>query len=643
MPSLVRRVLALVVVAVLAVVAVVVLFGDDAGRPPLAPGAGARRRPARLHARRARTSSPPRPRAATRTSCTPSARRRARERRSAPRATARSSRQAAQTAGVEPDTLEAMVLLESAGRDDAIADPQLEGAVGLTQILAETGRNLLRHDGRHGGRAAHRALAARAPRARATRRSSRACGSAAAPSTSASTRPRRWRRPRATCRSRASELGREDLAVVSYHMGIGNLQSALRAYGEDDDLLRAAVLRLDAARATPRRYAQAGGARRRLLDVPVARRARRARSCACTARTPAQLDRVSRAAERARTPPRRCCTRSTARERFATPVRPARRLRRRPDRARCRAPGSPTHGLRIDPRHGRARRPARAPAHDLPRPARAGARAARLPRRGRQGDLRASEPLVVTSSVRDERYQRLLVARNREATRNFSLHTTGWAFDILRSYRSRARRWRSSSCSSACRRWTSSRGCASRRAIHVTVRRTPSARRAHRRRLTLRLGSRPERSSSASAKPGSCGDVSASPRASSGRRRSTARRWSAGRPAPVRRRVDEPQLRQASARRTRRGCSRPARPDAATRSVARPPDADASEPNPAGRAPAGDVLGGDAELAQDGVARRRGAEAVDRDDARRRSAPSPCGCPPRRRPSAGRPAAPTRW
>jgi hypothetical protein len=39
--------------------------------------------------------------------------------------------------------------------------------------------------------------------------------------------------------------------------------------------------------------------------------------------------------------------------------------------------------------------------------------------------------------VRDERYQRLLLARNLEATPNYSLHTTGWAFDILRRYRSR--------------------------------------------------------------------------------------------------------------------------------------------------------------------------------------------------------------
>ena len=50
---------------------------------------------------------------------------------------------AAKTAGIDPDTLEAIVLLESAGRPDATADPQLQGAVGLTQILAETGSSLL--------------------------------------------------------------------------------------------------------------------------------------------------------------------------------------------------------------------------------------------------------------------------------------------------------------------------------------------------------------------------------------------------------------------------------------------------------------------------------------------------------------------
>ncbi len=52
-------------------------------------------------------------------------------------------------------------------------------------------------------------------------------------------------------------------------------------------------------------------------------------------------------------------------------------------------------------------------------------------------DLGGASPLVVTSTVRDGDYQDELASRNGEATRNFSLHTTGYAFDVLREYRSR--------------------------------------------------------------------------------------------------------------------------------------------------------------------------------------------------------------
>ena len=45
---------------------------------------------------------------------------------------------------------------------------------------------------------------------------------------------------------------------------------------------------------------------------------------------------------------------------------------------------------------------------------------------------------MVTSTVRDARYQRVLASRDLEATHNYSLHTTGYAFDIARMYRSRS-------------------------------------------------------------------------------------------------------------------------------------------------------------------------------------------------------------
>ena len=46
------------------------------------------------------------------------------------------------------------------------------------------------------------------------------------------------------------------------------------------------------------------------------------------------------------------------------------------------------------------------------------------------------EPLRVTSAVRDRTYQELLVTENSQATDEYSLHTTGWAFDIRRDYAS---------------------------------------------------------------------------------------------------------------------------------------------------------------------------------------------------------------
>jgi hypothetical protein len=46
--------------------------------------------------------------------------------------------------------------------------------------------------------------------------------------------------------------------------------------------------------------------------------------------------------------------------------------------------------------------------------------------------------LIATSSVRDGRYQQALAATDIEATDHYSLHTTGYAFDIARDYSSRA-------------------------------------------------------------------------------------------------------------------------------------------------------------------------------------------------------------
>jgi hypothetical protein len=50
----------------------------------------------------------------------------------------------------------------------------------------------------------------------------------------------------------------------------------------------------------------------------------------------------------------------------------------------------------------------------------------------------ARAPLRLTSTVRDDRYQAALTPINSEATHDYSLHTTGYTFDLARDYSSRA-------------------------------------------------------------------------------------------------------------------------------------------------------------------------------------------------------------
>jgi hypothetical protein len=137
---------------------------------------------------------------------------------------------AADEAGVDPDLIEGMVLLESAGRPDAIASDDLEGAVGLTQILAETATNLLdmQVDVPVSERLTRKLGRARGPReADRLRARRRRVDERFDPQKSLAATGR-------YLKLAMDELGREDLAVVSYHMGIGNLQGVLGAYGDDD-------------------------------------------------------------------------------------------------------------------------------------------------------------------------------------------------------------------------------------------------------------------------------------------------------------------------------------------------------------------------------------------------------------------------
>src|SRR3954454_15024458 len=129
--------------------------------------------------------------------------------------------------GADPDILEAIVFLESAGRPEARAGNDLAGAVGLTQTPAQPGSSLLHM---HVDLAASRRLTKRLGRAYAKRRPGQVAR-LRAQRRRADARFDPGRSLAATCRylqfARSKLGGRDDLAVESYHMGVGNLQGAL--------------------------------------------------------------------------------------------------------------------------------------------------------------------------------------------------------------------------------------------------------------------------------------------------------------------------------------------------------------------------------------------------------------------------------
>jgi hypothetical protein len=337
---------------------------------------------------------------------------------------------AAQQADVAPDLLEGLVFLESAGREDAMAG-DTEGAVGLTQILAETGQNLLgmRVDVERSARLTRRidrALRrAKLAKAESLRRERRTVDERYDPAKALAGTARYLTIAR-------GELRREDLAFVSYHMGIGNLQDVLRAYGEERPSY--AELYFDS---TPNQH---GDAQRRLAafgddsstylwKIHAAREIMRLHR-----EDPPALARLQ-ALQTAKASAEEVLHPLDSTPRFDTPQ----ALKAAWDDDAIRAfPDEPElTGLARDDRMGElAQRVDALPA--LYRGLRPEALAMALYIGAMTREYAGGEsPLVVTSTVRDQAYQQQLIGRNREATHNYSLHTTGWSFDVARDYTSK--------------------------------------------------------------------------------------------------------------------------------------------------------------------------------------------------------------
>jgi hypothetical protein len=137
---------------------------------------------------------------------------------------------AAKAAGVDPNRLEALVFLESAGRPAALAPGGIESAAGLTQILAETATGLLGMNvdlAKSGSytRRLNRALReGNLPRAAALNRARSRVDDRFDPAKALAGTARYLKLAK-------QRFGREDLAFVSYHMGMGNLENVLKAFG----------------------------------------------------------------------------------------------------------------------------------------------------------------------------------------------------------------------------------------------------------------------------------------------------------------------------------------------------------------------------------------------------------------------------
>jgi hypothetical protein len=130
---------------------------------------------------------------------------------------------------IDPNILEGIVFVESAGRPDVIAGTDPAAASGLTQILAETGQSLL---GMHIDLARSRRLTAQMASAAARGQGTRLIQL----ERQRAKIDERFDPPKALAatvrylRLAEQRFGRLDLAVVSYHMGIGNLQNVLGDY-----------------------------------------------------------------------------------------------------------------------------------------------------------------------------------------------------------------------------------------------------------------------------------------------------------------------------------------------------------------------------------------------------------------------------
>lgn len=347
---------------------------------------------------------------------------------------------AAEHHGVAADTLEAIIFLESAGRPEVTAGPTPEAASGLAQILPSTATELLdlNVDLERSITLTRKIAKSRTPeRAERLRAQRREIDERFDPEAAIDAAARYL--------AIASErFGDEELAIASYHMGIGNLEGVLRAYADAGDESPIGELVAEKGLTYARVFFGASPAVQAdayelltgfgddsslyLWKVKASeqimflyRRDReRLERTADLATAKATLEEVFHPREDT--------------EVFDDPGEIADAIS---DGELAELPRDPELGWVPEQQMGElAPRLDQEP--ELYRALRPEALATLSYMAGLVRELSGeSAPLRVTSTVRDLDYQELLVGENPQATSEYSLHTTGWSFDIRREYGSK--------------------------------------------------------------------------------------------------------------------------------------------------------------------------------------------------------------
>jgi hypothetical protein len=348
---------------------------------------------------------------------------------------------AAERHGVDPGVLEAIVFLESAGRPHVSAGPTPEAASGLAQILPSTATELL---GMRVDLPASIELTERIAKADSSQEAERLRTERA--SVDERFDPVKAIEGAASYLEIAAErFGAEDLAVESYHMGIGNLESVIRAYlGESGERpigelvdgagLSYAQLYFDSS---PSRHSEAHAELTAFGDESA--------DYLWKVRASEEIMRAWRADRDALAGIAELATAKATLEEVFHPENetevfddPGELEGAIRDAELVPLPESPDLGW-VPSRHVGELAEELDQVPELYRALRPEALATLSYLAGRvQEESGATAPLRISSAVRDREYQEMLTASNPEATHEYSLHTTGWSFDILREYESGA-------------------------------------------------------------------------------------------------------------------------------------------------------------------------------------------------------------